>query len=263
MNQDQVKEFLLKLDGTVEDFSLIFSGKESSKVHGLYHPDQKEIIIHNRNFQSDGALLYTAVHEFAHHIHFTRSEVPVGPRAHTAAFRRILHELLARAEAGALLENPYEKHEDLARLTRDIREKYFRGQGETVRELGKALLSAQELCRKYELRFEDYLERVLQFDRSTARTIMTIPELEAPPELGYENLKLIAGQRSPDKRREVLTSLCSGESRDQARGTDMPESPGEKLSDKERLLKEKQRLEKTIDTLELKLKALEERLAVL
>ena len=65
MNQDQVKEKLLQIDGEVADFSVVFSGKTSKKVDGLYHPEKQEIVIHNKNFEDDNALIYTAVHEFA------------------------------------------------------------------------------------------------------------------------------------------------------------------------------------------------------
>jgi Zn-dependent peptidase ImmA (M78 family) len=66
MNQDQVKEKLLKLHDCTEDFIVIFSGKKSKKVNGLYKPDKREIIIHNRNLDNDNLLLYTAIHELAH-----------------------------------------------------------------------------------------------------------------------------------------------------------------------------------------------------
>jgi hypothetical protein len=36
MNQEQVKEKLFQLNKNVEDFSLLFSGKKSRKVNGLY-----------------------------------------------------------------------------------------------------------------------------------------------------------------------------------------------------------------------------------
>ena len=68
MNQDQVKEILLRLNEDVEEFFVIFSGKQSNKVNGLYHPDTREIILHNRNFENDQLLMYTAIHEFAHHV---------------------------------------------------------------------------------------------------------------------------------------------------------------------------------------------------
>ena len=76
MNQQQVVERLLELDNDVEDFIVTFTGKKSKKVDGLYKPGNKEIILHNKNFSDDNSLIYTAIHEFAHHIQFTRSSSP-------------------------------------------------------------------------------------------------------------------------------------------------------------------------------------------
>ncbi len=259
MNQDQVKSILLKLDDKAEPFTLLFSGKESKKVHGLYHPDKQEIIIHNRNFQNDGALLYTAIHEFAHHLHFTRSHRPVGSRAHTSAFRRIFHRLLSSAEEMSLMESRWDTHDDLSLLTRQIRMEFMREQGKIAKGFGEALIKAETLCKKYELRFEDYLERILQLDKSTAKVIMRIPQLETPPELGYENMKLIASQKKPEERLALETRLQAGESRDCARKPEEEEII-ETVSHKERLIREKQRIESTIHNLETKLSALNSRI---
>jgi hypothetical protein len=65
MNQDQVKAKLLAIEDAPLEFSLIYSGKKSNKVNGLYKPESREIIIHNRNFSDDNLLLYTAIHEYA------------------------------------------------------------------------------------------------------------------------------------------------------------------------------------------------------
>ncbi|MDP3178270.1 MAG: hypothetical protein Q8M76_10235, partial [Spirochaetaceae bacterium] len=62
MNQDQVKRILLQVEDCRTEFSLVFSGKESAIVNGLYKPGSREIIIHNRNFDSDDQLVYTALH---------------------------------------------------------------------------------------------------------------------------------------------------------------------------------------------------------
>ncbi len=53
MNQDQVKRALLSVRNAPEDFSVILSGKESRKVNGLYKPETREIILHNKNFAND------------------------------------------------------------------------------------------------------------------------------------------------------------------------------------------------------------------
>ena len=72
MNQDQVKSILLQVEESPAPFSLVFSGKANKKVNGLYKPDTAEIVLHNKNFESDNQLLYTALHEYAHHLHYQR-----------------------------------------------------------------------------------------------------------------------------------------------------------------------------------------------
>ena len=68
MNQDQVKEKLLALKVPCKDFTLVFSGKASKQVNGLYKSADATIVLHNRNFTSDTALMYTALHELTHHL---------------------------------------------------------------------------------------------------------------------------------------------------------------------------------------------------
>ena len=96
MNQDQLK---LKLDEYTDhkDFQIIFSGKHSKKVDGLYHPEKQEIIIHNKNFSEENGLMYTALHELAHHIDFSDNRGKTTRNAHGGEFRAIFHSLLSKA----------------------------------------------------------------------------------------------------------------------------------------------------------------------
>ena len=59
MNQTQVKDILLRLKDDVQEFTVIFSGKKSTKVDGLYKPLTREIIIHNKNTEDENAIVYT------------------------------------------------------------------------------------------------------------------------------------------------------------------------------------------------------------
>ena len=97
MNQTQVKDILLQLKDDVQEFTVIFSGKKSTKVDGLYKPLTREIIIHNKNTEDENAIVYTSIHEFAHHVHVSSSVVPVSRRAHTKEFWAILHSLMEKA----------------------------------------------------------------------------------------------------------------------------------------------------------------------
>lgn len=261
MNQDQVKELLLRLDGDVEEFSVIFSGKTSQKANGLYYPDRREIIIHNRNFEDDNSLIYTAIHEYAHHVHFTRSPVPVGPRPHTIEFRRILHELLERAEDLGIYRNIFHTNAEFIALTFRIRTKYLKHHGDTVKELAEALLEAQELCERYHTRFEDYLERVLRMEKRVANTIIRIREHDVPSELGYENMGQVANIRDPERRKLALEAFQSGKSADTVKHMVRHHGdPEEEEDPADKLVKEKQRIQNTIDSLSQRLVTIDRRL---
>lgn len=260
MNQDQVKDILLQLRPDTEEFDLLFSGKSSKKVNGLYKPDSREIIIHNKNFTEESALLYTAVHEFAHHIHFTESVTPVGSRSHTTAFRRILHTLLARGEEMGILENLFTSDPEFRSLTEEIKGKCLNRQGELARELGRLLMKAEELCRRHGRRFEDYVERILQLDTSHARFAIRAENYDLPASLGYENMKLVASKPKEDERRQLTEVLEEGESRDRARGELAEKQEEEKRDPVDTLMKEKERVQKSILKLQNKLEDLESRI---
>jgi predicted ribosome quality control (RQC) complex YloA/Tae2 family protein len=262
MNQDQVKERLLGLEPDVEEFFLIFSGKTSKKAHGLYYPDTREIIIHNRNFSDDNSLMYTAIHEFAHHVHFTSSPVPVGNRAHTIEFRRILHELLNRAEEKQIYYSPFTHDPEFMGLTYRIRTQFLQQNGRLMKEFGSVLAEAQELCEKRNARFDDYVERVLSLNKSVANTLMRIHQHDVSPELGYENMKTVAAIRDPEDRKAAEDALKSGQSADMVKARTRA-SEDETEDPLEALEKEKRRIERTIRSLESKLKTVEERLASL
>ncbi|MFP4384127.1 MAG: hypothetical protein ACLFSE_08760 [Spirochaetia bacterium] len=257
MNQDQVKEKLLLLKDDIEEFTVIFSGKESKRTNGLYHPDTREIIIHNRNFNEDGPLMYTAVHEFAHHVHFTTSPVPISAKAHTIEFRSIFHDLLKKAEEVGIYSNIFESNQEFRTLTQEIQEKFLTGNGELMKEFGGTLIRAAELCRKYDARFEDYIERTLKLDIGTARTLMKVKNMNFSPALGFENMKTLSSIRNEEKRKEAENALRSGKT---------PSEIKYQLKNKEtdpasQLSSEKKRIERTIKSLSARLEVIEKKLA--
>ncbi len=251
MNQDQVKELLLALDPKAGDFSVILSGKKSKKVDGLYYPDSREIIIHNHNFTDDGQLIYTAIHEFAHHLHHTRSSFPVSTRAHNAKFWSIFHSLLFSAEKKGLYSNIFRKDARFVELTRKIREKYLAANGILMKELGQLLSKANDLCEEQGACFDDYVDRELLLHRTAARTLMKIHEYGIRPEIGYENMKTVAGIRDDAYRARAEEAFAGGSTPDMVRNEfaarDRPESGMDAL------VRERDRIERSIDTLTRKL----------
>ena len=68
MDNEKIKAMLLQVRESKLDFTVTQSGKESKRVNGLYKPDTHEIILHNKNFKTEEQLVYTAVHEYTHHL---------------------------------------------------------------------------------------------------------------------------------------------------------------------------------------------------
>jgi len=255
MNKDAVKEKLLKIEDAPMEFSVVFSGKKSKKVNGLYKPASREIIIHNRNFQPDNTgqnlLLYTAIHEYAHHLHACSRGGTLSPRAHNSQFWAIFHDLLEKAEAKKIYTDVFSGSPELLKLTEVIRSKYLKNNGALVKEMGKHLLTAHDLCFKIGVRFEDYVDRMLRIPRTAANMAIKMFEYDITPEIGPDNMRFVAGIRNGEERKAAETAFIKGKSPDtvkvQVRGKEKEEDSIERLE------KEKVRLEKTIASLNKRL----------
>ena len=247
MNQEQVKDKLLMINSEVSDFTVTFSGKSSKKVDGLYYPDRKEIVIHNKNFADDNQLIYTAIHEFAHHVHFMKSSAPVSSRSHTIVFYDIFHKLLYRAEELKIYRNIFETIEEFRTLTEKIKRDYLTKNGQLMKDFGSLLMQARELCRKYNVSFEDYVDRALSLHRNEAKTIMKTFVMDINPEIGYENMKTVAKIRDEDLRKGVEEAFFDNKTVDMIRAEIRPEKEFE--SRLAFLEEEKRKIEDTLNKL--------------
>jgi len=258
VNQDQVKEKLLAIQDAPMEFTVVLSGKKSKKVNGLYKPDSREIIIHNRNFTEDNLLLYTAIHEYAHHLHACARGGHLSPRAHTAEFWAILHGLLEKAEKKAIYKDVFSGSGELEALTATIRKKYLTENGNMVKELGQLLLKAHELCSAIGGRYEDYIDRVLRIPRQAANLAVRMFQYNLNPETGADNMRFLAGIPNEEKRIAAETSLLAGKSPDTVK-TALRQKPEEE-DPRHRLEKEKSRLQRTIAQLTKRLEEVEREL---
>lgn len=261
MNQEAVYRILLETEPTPSPFTLVFSGRENRKVNGLYKPDSAEIVIHNRNFDSDNQLIYTALHEYAHHLHHCRNAGLSQARPHTQEFWAIFHDLVSKAEGKGLYKNVFETEPEFQELTRQIKERCMRANGEILLEFGRLLSQAAALCRTYKMRFEDYIERVVGIPRATATAAIAAEQIGLDPGLGWDSLMFVSKIKNPDDRAQVIESLSAGASPTAVKGM----LKSEQLPDnsEERLLKEKHRIERSIENLTRKLEDIEEALSAI
>ncbi len=258
MNQDQVKKLLLKLDPSVIDFTVIFTGKKSKKVDGLYKPESREILLHTENFESEEQLIYTAIHEFAHHVHITRSPVPLHTRSHTTEYWNIFHNLLFDAEKKGIYQNVFKKDKRFVELTKEIKEKYLAANGNLVKEFGALLLKAHQLCLEAHASFEDYMDRELGLYRPSAKAMMKISAKDANPKLGPDNMRLVASIHDVDTAQAAERALLEGETHDMVRYQFKSRPlPGDPLT---RLLAEKDRLERSLERTQQRLGEIQKRI---
>jgi len=259
MNQDQIKELLLKIKEAEQDFSVIFSGKSSKKVDGLYEPENREIIIHNKNFKEENELVYTAIHEYAHHIQFTELNGSSASRIHSVQFWDIFHNLLIKGEEKSVYNNPFKNDPRFSKLTGEIKDKYLTRDGELMKNFGKLLIEALHLCQENHASFEDYVDRELCLNRATAKSLMKVYALDINPEIGFENMKTVARISNSDKRKNAEKEFISGKSPDMVKAAYASKS-NEDTDPVDRLKKEKKRIEKNIHNLRTKLAEIESKL---
>ena len=261
MNQDRVKEILLNVEECPKPFTLVFSGKTNKKVNGLYKPATAEIIIHNKNFESDNQLVYTALHEYAHHLVSCKNGGILQGRPHTQEFWATFHRLVDEAEEKGLYQNVFDTDPEFVELTKTIKERCIRQNGEIMLEFGRLLSKAAELCRAKQARFEDYIERVLGVPKATATSAIVSQGAGLDPSLGWDGLRFVAGIRDASERTKAIEALQSGASPSSVKGMLRTQEISEDPAD--RLLKEKSRIEASIRNLTARLEEIEEKLAEL
>lgn len=270
MTNDRIKEILLDIAPSTIDFTVTQTGKESKRVNGFYQPDTHEIFIHNLNLRSDNMLIYTAIHEYTHHlvtIERQENDPAYGKacKVHTQEFWAKFGGLLKIAEEKGYYSIGWENNEELKALTEDIKTNYLAKNGQLMQEFGKKLAKAFDLCKEADIRYEDYVDRVLCLPRNAAKDIRKVAAVEVDPSIGFENMKVVASIKKKDDRAEVEQEFKEGgKSPSSVREMMKQKFAEQKGTDpKTKLEKEKNRLEKTIAQLTQRLEYVEESLASL
>lgn len=259
MNQDQIKSMLLTLADTALEFSVIMTGKKSKRVNGLYKPDTREILLHNKNFKDDNELVYTAIHEYAHHLQCEADGALQTAKSHTQVFWARFHALLEKAEKKGLYRIGVERSSELESLTEEIRAKCIAENGKLMNELGRLLARAHVLCEKAGIRYEDYVDRVLCLPRTCAQQAVKVSSLDVNPSIGWEAMKLVASQPTPERRAAAEREVIARHSPDTIK-VNLSKAVHEE-DPRDRLEKERARIERTISILKERLKQVEKSLS--
>lgn len=268
MENEKIKEMLLDIAPTNLDFTVIQTGKKSKRVNGLYSPTPHEIILHNKNFSDDNQLVYTAVHEYTHHLASEKMLNTLGVAAvynakcHTQSFWASFDELITIAEEKGYYKLSIDVSDELKELTEKIKKEYLEKNGVLMKEFGRLLVDAHILCEKNNIRYEDYIDRILCLPRVSADSIRKVAVSNANPALGFDNMKFVASISNADDRKEAETELLQGKSPAGVREMMRRKKHGEDDEDKaEKLEREKNRLERTIASLSKRLELVEEAIA--
>ncbi len=267
MDNEKIKEILLDIAPTELEFTVTQTGRQSGRVNGLYKPDTHEILLHNKNFKTDNQLIYTAVHEYTHHLNAEElikttgnPSAPYNAKVHTQAFWAKFNGLIDTAEKKGYYSIGFENSPELQKLTEEIRKNYVEQNGRLMQEFGRLLAKAYELCEQANIRYEDYIERVLCIPKSVERNIRKVGAVPVDPSIGFDNMKTVAGIRSPEKRAEIEKLFQDGAGPVSVRQT-MRQSAAKQEEPRQKLEREKSRLEKTIGQLSKRLEFVEEALA--
>lgn len=269
MDNARIKEILLDIAPTNLDFTVTQTGKESKRVNGFYMPDTHEIFLHNKNFKNDNQLVYTAVHEYTHHLTAEELLETTGnagtvynAKVHSQQFWAKFNELLQIAEEKGYYKLDWESNAELVELTEKIKKDYLEANGRMMQEFGKLLIKAHMLCEEANIRYEDYIDRVLCLPRNTAKDITKVGKVEVNPAIGFDNMKVVASVHKKDDRAEVEKEFLEGKSPVSVREMMKQKAcAAQKMDPKDKLEKEKNRLEKTIAQLTQRLEYVEESLA--
>lgn len=253
MNQDEVKKILLEIEDSSLEFSVIFTGKKSQKVNGLYKMQTREILLHNKNFSTENELLYTAIHEYTHHKIFEADATLYKSRVHSPRFWGKFHNLLELAEKKGFYKLDISQSPELLKITDEIKNKLFLQDGTIVKRLGELLSKARPLCEKAGIRYEDYVDRVLCLPRPASTAIEKIYAYDLNPTLGYEAMKQISKIGSSENREKAQELFLANKSSAFIQDFLRTKKPEGKPDIRLQLEREKSRLEKTIVTLEKQL----------
>lgn len=254
MTNEEIKNKLTKLYDCKEDFTVTMSGKASSRVNGLYKPLTHEIILHNKNFKNDNQLMYTAVHEFTHHVLTTEKGVKT-TKAHSGAFWATFYDFLDKAiELEFYTRNRSDETKALIDSALQLQKTIIK----TQNQLGEIIAKLYDSCETNGERIEDVIEHDLQITRGKAKELVKMRNSKSNDEMA----KVINSAKDIMIQQAAQKAADDGKTVEQVKAVAKQKAKAvdDGLESPEQLRREKKRLESTIERLNDRLIQVEETL---
>jgi hypothetical protein len=252
LTNETIKESLLKLYPCKEDFTVVMSGKMSKKVNGLYVPETHEILLHNKNFTTDNALMYTAIHEFTHHVLLTEKGVKT-TKCHSGIFWSLFYDFIDVAiKSGIYTRERSEATQQLIEEAKQLQKELL----EVQKNLGNLLQKINKSCEENGERQEDVFESDLQLSRKKAKELMSMSASNT-----YFSDEVTMTVLTAKDVIEAKKAAAAGKTVEQVKAiAKRATAPDDDLESPESLAREKKRLECTITKLQDRLVQVEEAL---
>lgn len=256
MTDEQIKFDLKKLFDCKTDFTVVQTGKKSSRINGYYTPATHEIFLNNRNFSTTNELMYTAIHELTHHILTTEKGIK-SPKSHSGIFWASFYDLLDKAiELGLYERRRSEETQKLINRAKEIEQELI----EAEKQLGHIIRQIFKSCENNHERSDDVIEHDLQMTRLRARTLLdkTLSDNRNSADIAQS----ISKAANAEQKEAALQAAAEGKTPAQVKAIaqQKPLISDDDLQTQQSLKKEKQRLERTIEHLNIRLKYIEEQL---
>ena len=242
MDNDEIKKALSKLYDCKTDFTVIMTGKKSSRVNGLYKQNTCEILLNNRNFKTQNELMYTAVHELTHHVLITEKGVK-SAKSHSGIFWATFYDLLDKAiENGFYSRTRSDETKALIDEAKEIQKSLI----ELQKRLGAVITKIHGSCMQMTRNKAHELQKIQGNDNDNSDEIIKAVNFARDPMIKT------AAQQAADNGATVQQVKAIAQQKVKATDDDL-ENP-------EQLLREKKRLESTIARLSDRLVQVEETL---
>lgn len=253
MTNEHIKEMLLELEKTDIDFTVTMTGKESKKVNGLYKPTTHEILIHNLNFKNDNQLMYTAIHEYTHHLINVRKEKngissQKGEKSHTTKFWAKMDDLIEKAvKQGIYVRIRSEKLKELIAEAKEIDQEI----AALRKKLGTVLEKIKESSDEENVRLEDIYTNDLQMQKKTVLNCIGAAHIQTES-IGQDmqDMLIKSFKKNIGQKETAEKAICEGKTVEQVKKIFINDR---EITKKEKFEKEKNRLEKTISALNVRL----------